>query len=564
MSENIIAFKTEIDPNEETKAKFENYAKVSKFVFNWGLGHRQWCYKNNIKMTRFDQAKDLGNLKHRLPSEVILNASCKDIPTILKDHNLVADTGGIRIWHSKEFEVFKVYQYGFHIYDVTYPSLCFMSIKEPDYSWLNKYDAVTINAVFQDVDAAYKNFFRRCKKGDKRKGFPKFKRNADSFSVKYQGTKVDGRHILLGTMKHIGWVRIKEKNYIPEFKEGQNPQAVVVSREGDKWFVSVQTPADRIEEVPSSGDASDKYGIKTSAYAGLDLNTNLESRLALCYSDSEYHAIDAPDRFFVMHEKNLKRWQKKLSRCVGARKGEKKSNRFRKILVHVINCQMKIRRARHYFAQRFASEISNKVDVLVIEDLDNKEMIEKKMVDKAGKKLKNRIQHKKNRSQTDAGFGIHRQCLTQQYTKKKKILACVPKKFPSTQNCCRCGNRKIGEDKIPVGNKIYECSVCGSKMNRDDNSSHNLMAVAAVLAETLNARNARGVDIGEEETIEVKIFDRIIPLKILSVKRSTKREAPSSESETMSSSEITEHTNIPHLLPGFKPPGSTIFVGRCW
>jgi putative transposase len=543
MSENIIAFKTELDPNERMKVKFENYTKLSKWVYNWGIYYKNYCYKNNVKMTRFDLTNIIGKIKHHIPIETFIKSSFKDITSILLDNGFISDSNGIDIKYSEKFDIYRIYQHKYHIFNISYPSYHYISIKEPDYLWLNNYDATTINSVFQDVDSAFKNFFRRCKKGDKKKGFPKIKKYSDKFSVSYQGTKIsdDRRNILLGSKKHFGWIRVKEKNYLPKIKEGCDIQSVTISRECDRWFISIQVPTDRIESKLISGNNSNKFNIKLCSYAGLDLNTNIESRLTYCDPDKEYHFIGVPNRFFNKHEKNLKRWQRKLSRCIGSKKGEKWSNRFKKTNIHVSKCHAKIRRSRHYFAQQFASEISNRIPILVIEDLDNKEMIEKKMVDKNGKKLKNKLQHKKNRAQTDAGFGIIKQCLTQQYTKKKMVLACVPKMFPSTQICCICGNQKVGKDKIPIEEKIYICSKCGSKMNRDGNSSHNLMTVAAVLAETLNARNARGVDISKEETIEIKYFDQIIPLKILSVKRIPKREVLSSESKTMDSSEIPEH-----------------------
>jgi putative transposase len=41
--------------------------------------------------------------------------------------------------------------------------------------WLKEVDAIALQPSLQDLEAAYKNFFRRVKSGEKSKGFPKFK-----------------------------------------------------------------------------------------------------------------------------------------------------------------------------------------------------------------------------------------------------------------------------------------------------------------------------------------------------------------------------------------------------
>jgi putative transposase len=43
------------------------------------------------------------------------------------------------------------------------------------YEWLKEVDSISLQQTLKDLDAAYQNFFRRIKNGEKKVGFPKFK-----------------------------------------------------------------------------------------------------------------------------------------------------------------------------------------------------------------------------------------------------------------------------------------------------------------------------------------------------------------------------------------------------
>ena len=43
--------------------------------------------------------------------------------------------------------------------------------------------------------------------------------------------------------------------------------------------------------------------------------------------------------------------------------------------------------------------------------------------------------------------------------------------FPSSKNCCQCGHKK---EELKLSDRIYECSNCGLKIDRDLNASINL------------------------------------------------------------------------------------------
>lgn len=86
--------------------------------------------------------------------------------------------------------------------------------RDPETSWLAQADSMALQQSIRDLDRAYKNFFRRVRKGQK-PGFPKFKsRRHTRQSYRTNGGKViDRNHIAL---PKLGTVRAK---YLDRFKD---------------------------------------------------------------------------------------------------------------------------------------------------------------------------------------------------------------------------------------------------------------------------------------------------------------------------------------------------------
>ena len=119
---------------------------------------------------------------------------------------------------------------------------------------------------------------------------------------------------------------------------------------------------------------------------------------------------------------------------------------------------------------KFTTDLYQRFDIIVIEDLDVKKM----QMSKRAKNLHRSL------------FGQFRQMMeykAQKFVGKKLIIA--DRHYPSTQRCSSCGFVKTGNDKITLeGNKKhgtkhheYHCYACGFKDNRDHNAVMNLLAL---------------------------------------------------------------------------------------
>ncbi|MCC0729001.1 transposase, partial [Clostridioides sp. ZZV14-6045] len=79
-----------------------------------------------------------------------------------------------------------------------------------EYEWLKEVDSTSLQATIDDLDSAYKNFFREFKKGNNQ-GFPKFKSKRNpkrSFESKCVNNNITIKDNLIKLPK-LKWVKAK-------------------------------------------------------------------------------------------------------------------------------------------------------------------------------------------------------------------------------------------------------------------------------------------------------------------------------------------------------------------
>ena len=119
---------------------------------------------------------------------------------------------------------------------------------------------------------------------------------------------------------------------------------------------------------------------------------------------------------------------------------------------------------------KFTTDLYQRFDTVVIEDLDVKKM----QMSKRAKNLHRSL------------FGQFRQMMEYKAQKFGKTLIVADRFYPSTQRCSSCGFVKTGDDKITLsGNQKhgtrhneYICYHCGYEDDRDHNAVLNLLALA--------------------------------------------------------------------------------------
>ena len=241
----------------------------------------------------------------------------------------------------------------------------------------------------------------------------------------------------------LGWVRLKEKGYIPMTKDGWKIKSGTVSIKADRYYVSV------LVEIPDPQAVNNRNdGI------GIDLGVK---DFAILSNGKTYKNINRSARLKKL-EKQLRREQRCLSRKYdNLKKGEvtQRAN-IQKQKLKVQKLHHKIDNIRTDYINKIIAEIvKTKPSYITIEDLNVSGM------------MKNRHLSKAVASQKFYGF---RSRLKAKCDANGIELRVVDRFYPSSKLCHCCG--RIKKD-LKISDRIYRCA-CGYVEDRDFNASLNL------------------------------------------------------------------------------------------
>ena len=128
-----------------------------------------------------------------------------------------------------------------------------LTVLKKELEWLREVDATALQAALQSLDAAYQNFFRQVKQGQK-PGYPKFKskhEHGKSYKSKCVGTniKVLDKAVQLPKLGHV-------KCCISREVKGRILSAAVIQNPGGKYFVVLCCTDVEMDVLPSTGAAT--------------------------------------------------------------------------------------------------------------------------------------------------------------------------------------------------------------------------------------------------------------------------------------------------------------------
>jgi putative transposase len=327
-------------------------------------------------------------------------------------------------------------------------------LKKTELSWMYEVSKCAPQEALRNLDKAYANFFHRVKLKKTgnftgKVGFPKFKSKklgkgsfqlTGSISVKKDKIK----------LPRLGWLRLKEKGYIPT--EGVKILKVTVSEKAGHWFVSAQVEQES-EKILSSAFKDTPVEKATGAPIGVDLGIK---SMAVC---SDLREFENPKTLYKKLQK-LRRVQRELSRRKKGGKNREKSRR------KVAMLHYRIANIRKDAIHKATSSIVAKTkpkeqrpSVIVIEDLNVSGL------------LKN---HKLARAISDSGFFEFRRQLTYKTALLGVSLLVADRFFPSSKLCSACG---AINDKLTLSMREWTCD-CGAHHERDLNAAINLSRLA--------------------------------------------------------------------------------------
>lgn len=381
----LKSYKTEIDPTPEQKVKIKKTIGVSRYIYNFYIAHNKELYENGEK---FMTAYDFSK------------------------------------WLNNEY----------------IPN-------NPDKIWIKEVSAKATTKSLINANTAYKRFFY------KKANFPRFKKKNKN-EAKMHFVKTDKKAIIYCERHRIkiptlGWVKIKEKGYIPTTKSGKIIKSGTVSIQAGRYYVSVlvEEPETQLEELTPQG-------------LGIDLGLK---DFAIVSNGKTYKNINKTKKIKNL-EKKLKREQRSLSRKYEDLKKRNKINKegeatrqnIQKQVLKIQKLYQTLTNIRTDYINKIISEIvKTKPSYITIEDLNVSGMMKNKHLSKAIASQK---------------FYEFR---TKLIAKSKELgieVRLVDRFYPSSKLCHNCGNIK---KDLKLSDREYICK-CGYKADRDYNASLNL------------------------------------------------------------------------------------------
>lgn len=297
------------------------------------------------------------------------------------------------------------------------------------FEWYSEVSSrVTRNAI-DDLDNAFKHFFRRLKLKNKKAGFPQFKKKDvnDSFALR-EAVKFDvkGR-----------WLRIEKLGSLIKLRQplrfkGQTKQ-VTISKRAGQYFASILVETEDYDTKDHHRQPSVGVDVGLKSLAVLSTGKVFAAQL---YLKQNLH--------------RLQRLQQALSRKV------KGSQRRAKAKLRVAKLHHRISRQRQAVLHELSDYLTKTFEVITLEDLNVRAMVKN---------------HKLARAITDAGFGYLRQMIEYKAKLRNNTLIIADRFFPSSKQCSCCGAVKAG---LRLSERIFHCEACGLRIDRDLNAALNL------------------------------------------------------------------------------------------
>jgi putative transposase len=341
----------------------------------------------------------------------------------------------------------------------------FNAIKYRDFPWIEAIHRDAHAQPFAHLAKAWSRFFADIKAG-KPSHAPVFKKKGvsrDSFYIANDKLTIEDRRVRL---PKIGWIKLKESP-----RHGGKIMGASVSREADRWFISIQFDVDKSMLVAKN--RREKMGVDLNT-GSIDLSDgrppieppkplkNLGDRLARLQRKASHKLESAKVASGIPKNKP---WPK------GRR--PRQSNNLRKLHIKVARLHARISHIRNDFLHKLTTDLCRNNQAITVEDLNVRGMTasSRGTIEEPGKRVSQKSGL--NRSMLDVGFGEFRRQLQYKSQWYGVELTMADRFFPSSQLCSTPGC-DYRNKALKLKDRKWTCPQCGVTHSRDLNAAINL------------------------------------------------------------------------------------------
>lgn len=519
----LRAYKFRLDPTQAQKIALAQCAGAARYAYNLLTAHNLEVsrVRADYWRTRIDAGVDEATVKAELKTLAQSDTAYKSI--------------GYGAYGTQYLtpEINRHRAAGKAIDDGADPTTVWPETERSSEPWMHTIPRRVLVSGLQSADKAWKNFFdsRTGARAGRLVGTPRFKRKGvsrDSFTIpapetigaygtaylrgepeyacrkaqlKRRGisttpTIEDYRHVRLS---HLGVIRTHNttKPLVKAVRAGAEIRSYTVSRTADRWYVSILVELARPSTIPptraqrSAGAVGVDLGVRYLAALSDEQAPQRFARYPSLEFTGDGDPTLANPRWARAAEKRLVRLQRALSRA------QKGSNRRARIVQQIARHHHLVALRRESGLHQVSKRLSTGYTLIGLEDLAVAGMTASAAgtVEAPGKRVRQKAGL--NRSILDAAFGTLRRQLEYKSGWYGSQVQIIDRFFASSQTCSACGAR--AKTKLDLRVRVFECTACGVRIDRDVNAARNIRAEAVRMYEaqlapgTGESLNGRGV-----------------------------------------------------------------------